>query len=467
MQNKYVRNNDSVDVVEKTFKKKILFACVPGDGHFNPLTGIAKHLQSLGYDVRWYSSMTYAPKLEKLGIPFYPFKKAMEVTGDTVDKVFPEREVITSTIKKLNFDLQHFFILRSTEYFADIQEIHESFPFDMMVADCLFTAIPLVKEKMDVPVISVGVLPLFETSRDLAPSGLAITPAHNFAGRLKQRWLRFMGEKILFKSSNDVMKTVMNAHGVDMEGTFLFDFMVKKASLLLQSGTPGFEYKRSDLGSNIRFIGPLLPYHSKTGKKDPWYDSRVVSYQKVVLVTQGTVEKNPEKIIVPVLEAYKDTDTLVIATTGGSQTQELKARYPQNNIIIEDFIPFGDVMPYANVYVTNGGYGGVMLGIENRLPLVVAGVHEGKNEINARIGYFKLGVNLKTETPSPSAIKEAVDEVLRNEEYKQNVEDLAAEFKEYQPYELFAMYVNELLFPSIANMRPVYRKPPSKRELVS
>ena len=29
------------------------------------------------------------------------------------------------------------------------------------------------------------------------------------------------------------------------------------------------------------------------------------------------------------------------------------------------------------------GYGGVMLGIENQLPLVVAGLHEGKNEINA------------------------------------------------------------------------------------
>jgi UDP:flavonoid glycosyltransferase YjiC (YdhE family) len=48
-------------------------------------------------------------------------------------------------------------------------------------------------------------------------------------------------------------------------------------------------------------------------------------------------------------------------------------------------------MPYADVYVTNGGYGGTLLSIQNQLPMVVAGVHEGKNEINARVGYFQTG----------------------------------------------------------------------------
>jgi hypothetical protein len=32
---------------------KILFANIPADGHFNPLTPLAVHLQSLGHDVRW------------------------------------------------------------------------------------------------------------------------------------------------------------------------------------------------------------------------------------------------------------------------------------------------------------------------------------------------------------------------------------------------------------------------------
>jgi UDP:flavonoid glycosyltransferase YjiC (YdhE family) len=187
-----------------------------------------------------------------------------------------------------------------------------------------------------------------------------------------------------------------------------------------------------------------LPYPSKK-QAVPWTDERLTRYQKIVVVTQGTVEKNDEKILVSTLEAFRDTDILVIATTGGSGTLELKARFPQDNLIIEDFIPFADIMPYADVYITNGGYGGVMLGIENQLPLVVAGVHEGKNEINARIGYFELGINLKTEKPKPEQMKKAIEKVLTNSKYKENVVKLAKEFSTYDPNELTARYITEVL----------------------
>lgn len=446
MQHTQILLNDLINSTYHQSPKRILFATVPADGHFNPLTGIAKHLQSLGHDVRWYSSVMYKEKLEKLEIPCYPFRKAMEVTGDTVDAIFPERKRIKNPIKKLNFDIVNFFINRGPEYFADIINIHRSFPFDLVIADCAFTGVPFVADKMKIPVISIGVFPLTERSKDLAPNGLGMTPSSSFTGRIKQNLLHFVADKFLFRKSNIVLKKVMDSYGIEHNNATVFDMLAKKATLLLQSGTPGFEYRRSDLGKNIRFIGGLLPY-SGTTKKREWFDRRLNQYKKIVLVTQGTVEKDAEKIIVPALEAFKDSDTLVIATTGGSRTKELQARYAFHNIIVADFIPFADVMPYANVYLTNGGYGGVMLAIENRLPMVVAGVHEGKNEINARIGYFNLGINLKTETPKPEQLKKAVEEVLSDETYKANVVRLSKEFREYDPYELCAEYVDELLQP--------------------
>ena len=102
-------------------------------------------------------------------------------------------------------------------------------------------------------------------------------------------------------------------------------------------------------------------------------------------------------------------------------------------------------MPYANVYITNGGYGGVMLGIENELPMVVAGVHEGKNEICARVGYFNLGINLGTEKPTPIKVKKAVEKILADTKYKANVERLSKEFNRYNPGELSASHIATLL----------------------
>jgi UDP:flavonoid glycosyltransferase YjiC (YdhE family) len=213
---------------------------------------------------------------------------------------------------------------------------------------------------------------------------------------------------------------------------------------LLQIGAPGFEYKRSDMSPNVRYVGALFPYQASEGRTQ-WFNEKVLEYEKVILVTQGTVEKDVEKIIVPTLEAFKGTSHLVIATTGGSDTQALRDRYPQANILIEDFIPFNDVMPHADVYVSNGGYGGVMLSVKNKLPMVVAGVNEGKNEINARVGYFKLGINLKTERPAPTQIYQAVEAVLHDDVYCRQINKLSAELSKYEPLQLCAAYVNQVI----------------------
>ncbi len=430
--------------------KNILFATVPQDGHFNPLTGLAVHLKALGHDVRWYTGSTYAPKLHKLGIQFYPYRQALEVPHDKMEEIFPERRRHKSQISKLKFDLKHYFVLRTAEQFADIKQIYQEFPFDVLVYDVGFTGALLVQAKLQVPIVGVGVLPLPDTSVDLAPPGLGLTPSYSYWGRAKQALLRLAVERFIFKEATAAYNQILESYGVKpVKGVFL-DALVKRADLYLQSGVPGFDYPRGDRSPNVQFVGALLPYPTRR-QQTPIFEEKLKQYAKRILVTQGTVEKDPEKILVPTLEAFKNSDYLVIATTGGSKTQELRDRYPQANIIIEDYIDFTYIMPHCQVYVTNGGYGGVMLGIEHQLPLVVAGEHEGKNEINARVGYFQIGINLRTERPTPAQVRASVESVLAKPIYKKNLAKLSAEFKQYQPNELSTTYLTQLLEASFTD----------------
>jgi UDP:flavonoid glycosyltransferase YjiC (YdhE family) len=423
--------------------KKILFANFPADGHFNPLTSIAVHLKQLGHDVRWYTGSRYEEKIKKLNIPYYPLKRAIDFSAGEPDLLFPDRKNHKSLIAKLKFDIRHAFVLRGPEFYQDIKEIDESFSFDIMIADNCFTGIPFVKQLLQKPVIAIGVMPLTETSKDLPPTGLGLTPSYSFLGKQVQAALRFLTDKFIFSDSKKLVDRIYDEHGMKTMRGNIFDLVSKEADVFLQSGTPAFEYDRSDLGKNIRFIGPLLPYRRENNQHYQ-LPAQYNKFQKKILVTQGTVETNVEKIIVPTLEAFKDTDVLVIVTTGGSGTNELRSRYPYPNVLIEDFIPFDDIMPQVDAYVTNGGYGGVLLSIQHKLPMVVAGVHEGKNEINARIGYFKLGINLKKENPSAAQIKTNVEAVLQSPLYKNNVSKLAKEFKQYDPARLSEKYVNEI-----------------------
>jgi UDP:flavonoid glycosyltransferase YjiC (YdhE family) len=52
------------------------------------------------------------------------------------------------------------------------------------------------------------------------------------------------------------------------------------------------------------------------------------------------------------------------------------------------------------------------------VPLVVAGNTEDKPEVAARVEHFGAGINLRTGTPSPSAIRRAVRDVLADDGYR-------------------------------------------------
>ncbi|WP_324677078.1 glycosyltransferase [Hymenobacter sp. GOD-10R] len=424
---------------------RILFATMPFDGHFSPLTGLAVHLQQLGHDVRWYVGGHYGERVKNLGLPHYPLVQAKLINQENLDELLPERAKLKSPIARGQLDVTQVFLLRAPEYVQDIRAIHQDWPFDILIYDEACLGAVLAQQLLGVKGVAIGVMPLMETDENLGPPGLGQQPARSGLGRLGQRILSYVVQRFMFKPCNELYNQLRAQHGLPPFQGFLFDSVFQYADLFLQSGVPAFEYPRKRISPTVKFVGALLPHRSS--QKAPFkYISQALAHKHVVLVTQGTLERNVEKIIVPTLEAYKDNaDTLVIATTGGSGTEELRRRYPQRHFIIEDFIDFDAVMPYASVYVTNGGYGGVMLALQHQLPMVVAGVYEGKNEIAGRVDYCRVGINLKTETPKPKQIRQAVTQVLTTSLYRQQVRQLAQEFQQYHPHELATTYLQEMM----------------------
>lgn len=409
---------------------KILMANVPADGHFNPLLPLAKYLQNQGAEIQWYTSNIFAGKLKALQIRHWPFVKAKDINARNIDEVLPERKNIKGKMARINYDMIEGFAARSAEYYQDIRAIAQEFPFHIMICDSMFSAIPFVKEKLNIPVIAIGVIPLAEASKDVYPYGLGMTPGSGIIDAVKRHFMHLIARKILLKKSITAFDHILISNGLLGTKSDLVDTLIRRADAVMQIGVQEFEYKRSRIGKNITFIGALRPL-AKQDNQPAWRHPKLKAYRKIVLVTQGTVEKDVTKLLVPALEAFKNTDILLIVTTGGVQTQELRSKYPYDNIIVEDFIPFKDVLPYCKVFITNGGYGGVLQSLGMGVPLVVAGVHEGKSEICARVGYFKAGINLKTETPAARQLDIAVEEVMNDMEYLTNANHIAGALSEY------------------------------------
>lgn len=424
--------------------RRILLATVPFDGHVSPLTGLAVHLQQCGHDVRWYVGGHYGQRVEKLGLRHYPNVHAPVINQENMDELFPERKHIKSPLGRIRFDIEQTFLTPVPGCVEDLRAIHAEWPYDLIVYDLACLGALLVQQILGIKGIAIGVLPLYEGTTNPPTDDPNLPALRRTLTRWANRAKMYLKYDVIMKPCSDIYNNLRQQYGLNHEPGFMFESMFRHADLYLQSGVPGFDYPHRQLSPKIQFVGPLLP-HRSAQKKPFAHLERIKAYKRVILATQGTVERSIEKILVPTLEAYKhDPDTLVIVTTGGSGTAELRERYPQPQFVIDDFIDFETVMPHVDVYVTNGGYGGVMLALQHKLPVVVAGIHEGKNEIAARVHFNQVGIDLKTETPKPGQIRHAVDHVLSDDSYRQRVQTLSEEFAQYQPVQLVEQYVNGL-----------------------
>ncbi|MBB3037116.1 glycosyltransferase [Hoyosella altamirensis] len=424
---------------------KILFATLPAQGHFNPLTGVALHLLASGHDVRWYAGPVYQPKVDALGIPSLPYRWATEITGDNLNDLYPERGHLKGP-KRISFDAEKFFVANVRNHYRDIAAIRDDFPFEVAFCDAALYAAKLVAEKLEVPVFSFAVAPApYVGVAGLPPPFFGLQPARTIAGRLRERVARTLGNSTMKRAVlryNEVLEEE-GLPAIPRDG--LLRVPLQCAERVFLVGSPGLEYPQLQLPSNAEFIGPLKP-----AKRDPAFSSPVPDEvldpkSTVVVVSQGTVDNDdPGKLIIPTLTALAGGPEVIVATTGGKNAQELRTRFTSPNVVITDFIDYDDLFPHADAFVTNGGFGSVLAGLRHGIPVVCAGTREGKNDDNARIGYHRLGVDLRTERPSARQIRAALQKVLADKQISGNVARIRTELEAYRPYEIIDKRLAEL-----------------------
>ena len=94
------------------------------------------------------------------------------------------------------------------------------------------------------------------------------------------------------------------------------------------------------------------------------------------------------------------------------------------NVRTATFLPYDRLLPLTDVYVTNGGYGGVHFALEHGVPIVVAGRTEDKTEVSARIAWSGVGIDLRTDDPTAEQVRKAVRRVLAEPSFRERSEGI-------------------------------------------
>jgi MGT family glycosyltransferase len=404
---------------------RFLFVTLPVTGHVSPTLPLAAKLLERDHEVLWYCGKRFEQQITGCGAIFKSYRHAQDIPGDKLNEYYPERANLKG-LAQSKWDMK-MLIDVAVDQCRDLEEILQSFPADVVLGDMLSISVDFVSEKFGLPYAILNVMNLFMPSRDTAPDGLGIAPNASRVGRIRNRVLNWLVFRVLFRDVNKHMNVRRSQLGIETVSDSLFDVPFNRSQLFLQPTIPAFEYPRSDLPGHVHFIGALLPPSSNSFAPPEWWPE-LSSDRQVVLETQGTVANDARALLMPSIRGLMKEDVLVVATVGDQDVDTLGFNPLPDNVHLEKYIPYDQLMPFVDVMITNGGYGGTHFALTHGVPIVAGGQTEDKAEVCARIAWSGVGINLKTETPTAEAVQQAVRKVRNDPGFKARARALQAEF---------------------------------------
>ena len=422
---------------------EILIAALSPLGHVGPLLTVAQGLVDRGDRVTVLSSADHAGRIRAAGATPHAIPAEADFDMTRLDIDLPGR-ADTSGIKRVNFDIVRLFVQPMPHQTRVLSELMARTQFDAIIVDAgFFGILPFLlgDRRARPPVLTYTTTPLMVTSRDTAPSGMGRPPSSTTLGRVRNRAMNVLSQKVLLRQSQNAANYLLDRLNSRQLPMFILDSGLL-ADRYISPTVPEFDYPRSDLPSNVRYVGAVHQRPSQGFRLPPWW-SELDGDRPVVHVTQGNMY-NAGRLLEPTINALGGEDVIVVATTGGRYASTLKLPVPSNTYVAE-YIPHELLLPKVDVMVTNGGYGAVQRALSTGVPLVVAGNTEDKPEVAARVAWSGAGINLRTGAPTVGAVRAAVREVLGDGRYLAAARTLETAFARRDGVAEIAALVDEVI----------------------
>ena len=371
---------------------KIVFFCIPAHGHTNPTLGVVRELIERGHEVWYYSYNMLKEKIEATGAKF--------VSCDEYDTELKLEPKDTARVgKDLAFSTK---LLVDTTLALDdmVCKDMEQLQPDCIVADSMAIWGKAVALKLGIPFVSSTTTFAFNK----------------------------YSAKIMKQSIGELFGMIFSMSKIQKDIKRLQDkgYPVKNVLDIIQNDektdtvvytSPQFQPCADTFSDKYAFVGPSVrPIAEKMEK----------TKEKLVYISMGTVNNDMLQLYKNCIAAFKETEYQVIMSVGNLVDIESFEELPEN-ISVYTQVDQIAVLSQADVFLSHCGMNSVNESLYYEVPLVMYPQTSEQGGVANRVLQLGAGIQLKKTTPS--AILEAIEEVMDNFSYQENAVKIADGFR--------------------------------------
>jgi zeaxanthin glucosyltransferase len=393
---------------------KIGFVSMPLSGHLNPMTALARKLQSRGHEVVFFGFPDVEPFVRAAGLDFVPYGEAEFPVG-SIEKFY------SSVATMRGFEVVRHSCMNLNPYLTQVTFDHlaeklATTGVEALVIDTIHFFIELVPLSMSIPYVHIwnvlhldfsGATPpsLFSSPLDTSPEGL-MRNAENIhkmgaiLGPLAEV-ARAYAEKVGLKIDwNDPGATVSKL-AVITQTPREFDF-------------PGIPWP-----AHFQYAGP---FHDEKGREPVPFPWERLTGKPLIYGSLGTLVNGLEDVYKHILKAVEPLEDIqVVLSVGKNIRPENLGRIPFNAIVVRS-APQIELLKRAALCITHAGLNTALESLAHGVPMVAIPIGYDQPGVAARIEHHGAGELIELGDLTTERLRELIEKVLQNPSYRARAE---------------------------------------------
>jgi zeaxanthin glucosyltransferase len=391
---------------------KIGFISLSVPGHFNPMSAVARQLQSRNHDIVVLSLPVMEPFARAANLPFIPFgekefpaEHTSEVVG-TLSRLKGE-EALQFTVgavarvmkvkwrelpKLLSANGIDALVLDDYDFYGEVLPIYLGMPYAILANALHFDY--------------SGYTPLcvYDWAHEKTPE--ARERNRQGVSKFTQMLIRSNAELIA-----EVEKAGIKPNWEDPSSAFSDRFLITQCPR-------EFDFESSHPAKQFHYTGP---FHDGEGRPPLAFPWNRLTGEPIVYASMGTVQNGDAEVFRKIVAAVQKINAAVqlVLSIGHVLRPEQIGPVPKNAIVVND-APQLELLKKASVCITHAGFNTVLEALTQGVPQVAIPITNDQPGVKARIAAHQTGAVIALEELTVSHLSTLVDEVLTNSFYRDN-----------------------------------------------
>ncbi|BAZ11185.1 glycosyl transferase family protein [Calothrix sp. NIES-4071] len=371
--------------------------CLQATGHLNTVFPLGRELQQRGHTVTIFSGLEALLKVQAAGFNF------CEVYS-------PEPSPQLKGFANIKNTLQQFARIAETRLQKSPAMLRE-YGVDVLLVDLSVFEGGTIADHLAIPYITICcMLPFYEdlnippipTTWQYNPAlwaklrnraayslfNFAAQPVWQVISKYRQKW-----NLPIYKQTNDIFSKLA----------------------IITRHIREFEFPRQ-LPPYFHFTGP---FHNSVERQPVEFPFEKLNDKPLIYASMGTLQNRLSDVFYTIAEACKHTNAQLVISLGGGLAPEAFPNLPGNPLVVK-YAPQLELLQKASLNITHAGLNTTLESLSYGVPMVAIPVTDDQPGVAARIKWTGTGELITLSNLSVTKLKESIQRVLTQNEYKQN-----------------------------------------------